>query len=326
MNTTTSQPEISAAARRWKWVERSFTLAAMAMVVWLSWSALSGMTNLFTSDTTASMLNYGAESNSEPEHAYSAMPANLLAISDGGYWQMAGWKWEVGISNVDDAEIDARLQLDSRSRVVPIEFSSHEQRAMDRIIHALQHLEVERVSLGDLNESLNEYRVDQRRQKLRVFTRGEDDQEVLISIAAAFREKTEGAWKLLELRSQPTEVIQTDSASAYLMPLPAGSRKVCARSDSHDQTLFEVAECSTDFETMIANWKAAGWQIDAMLPGRLDGKTHLCIKGDLAVNVWSVPSSDPSVHQVAFMRLSANPAEMKSKNVNRHQVTQREEP
>ncbi len=305
MSSTTSQPETNAAARRWKWVERSFTLAAMAMVVWLSWSALNGMTDLLTSDTTASLLNGSADPNSQPGHAYSAMPVNLLAVSKGGYWQMAGWKWEVGISNVDDAEIDSRLQLDLESKVEPIEFSSHEQKAMKRIVHALQHLDVERTSPDGLDEGVNEYRVDHGRQKLRVFTCENDDQERLLSIAAAFREQTDGAWKLLELRSRPTAVAHVDSETTYLMPLPSGSRRVCARSDSRNQTLFEVAECPNDLDEMIASWEAEGWQIDAMLPGRLDGVAHLCIKGNLAVHVWSVPSDDPSLHQFAFMRLSA---------------------
>jgi hypothetical protein len=277
--------------RRWKLVERSFTLAGLLVVVFLGWSTIRGMQRLFSQSPTPSVV-----SGQSPVHSdFQDVPVSIADLTSGGYWQMADWQWNVGVAIVSESDVDRRLDNLTHCSL-PENLSAEESAALGRLVEALQYLPVERSTHG----AMNEYRMEDAGSRLRVVTSGEGDQEMLVSLGAAMRDPGSARWTAFELRSRPKR--QTATAP-NILPFPDATRRLCARSDADGLILFEIVETAVDVTTLIASWEGLGWNISPFPSNHGPGKGFLCAKQNQLVHIWNIPGNLDDRYQVALMRV-----------------------
>jgi hypothetical protein len=287
-------PEALRRSRRWKWVERGFTLAGLFIVLVLGWSVVQGMQQLFSQNEMRP-----TASNTEP--AVSALVAGpATSLTAGGHWQMANWQWAIGVSRLAENQIDERLRQVPEKPMIA-ELSSDETAAIQRLIDALQDLPLKRST----HDGFHWYQLNEGHSKICVITTACSEAESLVSIGAAIKNPGANDWALFELRSNPTRAV---SSVKHVLELPLDCSTLCSRTDEQGSVLFEIVRSEMDIRELVGWLRDQGWTTKIFshtIPtvGGSD-ESFLCAKqGDL-VHTWSVSSDEIGYHRIALMRVS----------------------
>ncbi len=296
-------------ARRWKLVERSFTLAAMLGVIVLSWSAIRGMQRLFRNNSpqpiSRKSLTQGetqtvTSSRHSEVHLFNGggpIPGSgaLASITEGGYWEMAEWQWDIGMATVANAEIDK--QLDALAGLpMPDRLAPREAEAISRLIETLRLLPVPRLSDG----TTHRYQLDDPETRLRVVTRDRDGGETLLGVAAARRIPQTGEWAVFQLRSRPR---RGSVRTPHIVSLPPGSNRLCARISDQGVAVLEIVDCPVSLRELAETLAEEAWATRPFPENSPAPTAWLCARRNELVHIWSIPTGDADSHRLAITRV-----------------------
>ncbi len=100
-----------------------------------------------------------------------------------------------------------------------------------------------------------------------------------------------------EFEFTPNSTTAASSArSAHLLPLPQDAVQSGARYADDGCPLLEMITTHTTADTLLANWKNAGWDVHPSGLGINTGFSYLCARGDNVVYAWSADPSDSLQH------------------------------
>ncbi len=278
-------------ASRWVLVERCFTLVAIAGVILLAISAIQGMLNLFSE-------NVMPVTTSEFESTQANLTPSLwspIELDNTGYWQIAGWQWELGVDWVPEQEVDQHLENVPPAANI---FSEADKETAARLIEALDYLPFQKVDRGDDNSL---YRLDDNQLKMRIATTTSDGVTFPVSIAAAVKVDKK-QWTVFEMR----EKHPVSSPHKKVIPaIPSDSQILCSRSNQRDEVVFQVIQTETNISDLLDELARTGWQVERDLVANPTNQVYLVTKQDQLFHLWRVFSQSNQGHQVALMRISA---------------------
>jgi hypothetical protein len=282
-------------AKRWRYVERAFTLAAIFVVIVLAWSAIGGFVELFRKSPDAAVA-----SGTSHTAALPAAPEPLLDFSRGGHWEMAGWQWKLGLSNVSAEDLESRWS-EMMSQPLPEGLSAAEKESVDRLLEGIRKLPVATTVDGPVTS----YTLDQDAVRIRVVTRREGVTESVVGLSAAVRSAPGGAWSLMTLESR---VAGNLNGEQHILPLPQGTKRLTGRTDESGRIVFEVVQSPYSLEDLADYWIESGWE---QQPGHLAGeglasaeRNYLFARNGEVVQAWKVPGHTGPPHRIALMRVS----------------------
>ncbi len=297
-------------ARRLKYIERAFTLAAILVVIILGWSAISGFAALFRKSPEGP-----ANTDVSRLADIPAAPEPLLDFSRGGHWEMAGWNWKIGLSSVSDAELESRWS-ELASQPLPSDLSDAEKQAVDRLLEGIRKLPVKTAVDG----STTSYTLDQDSIRIRVVSRREGDRESVVGMSAAVRRAAEGTWSLMTLESRPAGSL---NSVKHIMPLPQGTVRLSGRTDESGQIVFEIVESPFTLSALVDYWKETGWEQQPGAGVVAPEKNFLFARNGTVVQAWQVPGENGSAHRIALMKVSDDTSGSASGSPEEISVTER---
>lgn len=255
---------------------RCFTIAAIVIVAVLGWSVLTGMRRMMEPYPAPQEVMNKATQSDDSLHIAST----FSLISNSGYWQMAGWQWQIGIRQVSDDSIDQLLN-EIRRYPVPQELSDDESKTLNDLLISIHQLEL----LSEKQDDVRVYRSDSQQAKLRIVTRGEGPQEIIVSLGAALRSDKSGNWMLMELGSKPLRT--SVSKQEFLLPMNCKTKRSCCKTDSRGIIQLEFLELENSLDSLPSFWRRNGWNVTPA-PFGIEGQfNYLCQKSEQVIHAWS---------------------------------------
>ncbi len=261
--------------------ERALAVAVIVAIVGSGWSALQGMRRLLM--PSAGVQPDRVAIDVIGEKLDSAMPVDAVrSLLNEGYWQVAGWPWELGLGEAGADEVDARLERLARRDDpprVPVEFGTD---AAD-LIEAVEKMSLPRTVEGDRSI----YRLDNPLLKVLCAAIERGGRRQLVSLGGAVYDPTAGRWKVLELRPRSD---RDPGSSGSLLPLPDGAQQLAARLDAQGRIVLELVELPGHDAHLSEWWRAKGWKIETAPFAEPGQFSYLCFRQGRYVHASSVGS------------------------------------
>ena len=99
-------------------------------------------------------------------------------------------------------------------------------------------------------------------------------------------------WQLYVFTPQASDRGDSASAAPHLLPLPAGARRSGGRFADDGRVLLELISLDSTAEELLADWKAAGWEVRPSGIADPADFSYLCARGNEVVYAWSADPHD----------------------------------
>jgi len=218
----------------------------------------------------------------EPTSTTTAASLNAVSavLPLAGQWSFAGLDWSLATQSIARADIDARLDTLADQPATDGDLLPDVSRELFDFAAMLR--------IKPINRGGNQvYRVDRPDLKAQLVVRHVDGKPKAVGMAAAYPHRS-SSWRLTILHPRPATAHDHPLQSApHLLPLPAEVTRSGGRFDDDGQLLLELVTLDSNADTLIAGWKAAGWQVRPSGMGRLGDFSYLCARGEEVVYAWS---------------------------------------
>ena len=219
-------------------------------------------------------------------HLANAVDLDPLAaaLPLGGQWAFDELDWNLKSQLVERAALAAEFERLGKSPLSKLDPQLPDtDPELIELITAMQIQPVERS--GDLV-----YRVDRRDLRAELITRKSGALSKTVAFAMAYPAGG-NTWQLYVLTpKQATDA--SESAAPHLLPLPAGARRSGGRFADDGRVLLELISLDSTTEKLLADWRAAGWEIRPSGIANPADFSVLCARGDEVVYAWSADPHD----------------------------------
>jgi hypothetical protein len=202
----------------------------------------------------------------------------------GGQWAFDELDWSLKSQFVERSKLDGEFEQLGRS---PLSKLDPQLPATDpeliELITAVNIQPVERS--GDLV-----YRVDRRDLRAELVTRKSGELSKTVAFAMAYPASGD-TWQLYVFTPKQATG-DCESTARHLLPLPVDARRSGGRFADDGRVLLELISLDSTTEKLLADWRAAGWEIRPSGIANPSDFSVLCARGNEVVYAWSADSHD----------------------------------
>jgi hypothetical protein len=198
----------------------------------------------------------------------------------GGQWAFDELDWNLKTELVASSVLDAQLAQLGKSPLSKLDpqLPDTDPEIMD-LISTLQIQPIERS--GD-----EVYRIDRSDLRAELITRNVAEQSKTVAFAIAYSQ-TGDMWQLYVFTPKQSATDEGPSAAPHLLPLPAGARRSGGRFDKDGRVLLELLSLDSTADSLLADWKKAGWEVRPSGIADPANFSYLCARGDEVIYAWS---------------------------------------
>ncbi len=135
------------------------------------------------------------------------------------------------------------------------------------------------------------YRVDRPDLRAELITRKVAEQSKTVAFAMAYP-AGDDIWQLYVATPKQTIADHSRSAAPHLLPLPAGASRSGGRFADDGRVLLELISLDSTADKLLADWKAAGWEVRPSGLADPADFSVLCARGKEVVYAWSADPHD----------------------------------
>lgn len=245
----------------------------------------------------------GALTVGSSETSFEAMPLGGVLPLDGP-WTFADLEWDLRSSLLTSEQVDSRLKAVMAPPTT--DFNGYPDASTDLVdlVESLQLQPVER-------DRCELYSVDRTTLKAQLLVCKVDKHTKAIAFAGAYP-RGDGRWQMFELTPRAAASNSAHDVT-HLLPLPAGARRQGGRFADDGRLLLELVSFNSTSEALLAQWKAAGWEVRPSGLGTGAGFSYLCRKNDNVIYAWSADTGD-DVKNVMLVQSPTN-AELRAQHL-----------
>jgi hypothetical protein len=214
----------------------------------------------------------------------------------GGQWAFDELDWNLKSQLVERNTLDSELEQLGKSPLSKLDPQLPEaDPELIELISAMNIQPVERA--GDLV-----YRIDRRDMRAALIIRKSGDLSKTVACAMAYP-ASGSTWQLYVFTPKQATG-DSKSAAPHLLPLPAEVRRSGGRFADDGRVLLELISLDSTTEKLLADWKAAGWEIRPSGIANPSDFSVLCARGNEVVYAWSADPHD-SLKNLMLVRTPA---------------------
>lgn len=147
------------------------------------------------------------------------------------------------------------------------------------------------------------YRVERPDLKAILVGRTVAGQPKTVAVAVAYPQAGD-QWQLFEFTPNQETAADANPAAAHLLPLPATARRASGRFADDGRLLLEFVSLDSTTQKLLADWKAAGWEVRPSGLADPGAFSYLCAHGDEMIYAWSDDPAD-AVKNLMLVRAPA---------------------
>jgi hypothetical protein len=205
------------------------------------------------------------------------------ALPFDGPWSFADLDWNLRSAVLNRAELDARLAALSDPPAGDIKnYPDVSSRLLD-LIDTLRLQPVE-------HSGCQLFRIDRPDFYGQLLVRIVEGRTKAVAFACAYPQVGR-RWQIFELTPRAASPTTT-AKEAHLLPLPAGAVRRGGRFADDGRLLLELISLEGNADSLIAEWKDAGWEVRPSGFGDGNGFSYLCARGNDVVYAWSANSNE----------------------------------
>jgi hypothetical protein len=228
-----------------------------------------------------------------PVDAAAALSVNPLSstLVEGGHWSFANLDWNIRSHVIPANRVDSKINSMIESLPIRDAALSAAPDASPELLNFIKSANLN-CTVKDGSEI---YRLERPTLKVVIVLRKIEDRTKAVGGMVAYVQNAQ-EWQAFDVFPRSSSTTRTDSA--HLLPLPKGAIQNGVRTAADGTLLLEMIATKSSADSLLNEWKHAGWDVRPTTLGGSSNFSYLCARGNEMVYAFSADTGETLEHVI----------------------------